>query len=55
MKKYAYATQMNSVEIASVIKRQRNARKASLSDQSEVSNLARMLSSVESLKVWILE
>lgn len=51
MKKYAYAAQMNSVEVASVIKRHRNARKVSLSDHDEMSHVAKILSNLGNFKV----
>lgn len=51
MKKYGYQAAMNSIEVASVIKRHRNARKASFSEQDQVLHLAKVLESVDGLKV----
>lgn len=54
MKKYAWAQQMNTMTVdpaSVVLKRHRNARKASLSDPDELSRYANILSSIETLKV----
>jgi hypothetical protein len=53
MKKAMWANQMNteSIQAVQVIKRQRNARKLSLSEPEDIEHLSRVLRSIETLKI----